>query len=220
MHLEAQPGRHVLVTVSDTGGGIPAEVINRIFEPFFTTKERGMGTGLGLSTVYGIVKQSNGSVWVYSEPGKGSTFKVYLPCVGGEEGAAAATVVPTAVPTGNETILLVEDEQAVRQLARVMLETAGYSVVVATSGQEADEAIERHGAAVDLLVTDVIMPGASGPVLHARLAAKQPGLRALFMSGYTDDAVTAHGLPEGAVFLQKPFTASGLRTKVREALDR
>ena len=214
-----KPGRYVMLAVSDNGLGMDEKTKERIFEPFFTTKERGLGTGLGLATVYGIVKQCNGSVWVYSEPGLGSTFKVYLPHAAADSGADAAAVEPAPAPTGNETILLVEDEAAVRRLARVMLESAGYRVLVATTAQEAEELLEQHGA-IDLLLTDVIMPGTSGPTLHARLAAKQPGLRAMFMSGYTDDAVVAHGLPAGVLFLQKPFTAGGLRTKVREALQR
>jgi CheY-like chemotaxis protein len=220
-HVAVRPGPYVMLAVTDSGTGIDEQTKHRIFEPFFTTKERGRGAGLGLAIVYGIAKQSGGDVWVDSEPGRGSTFKVYLPRV------AAGTIVerpPTdaaASPRGSETVLLVEDEQAVRSLCRVLLERAGYCVFDAANPQQAEDLLLQHVDRIDLLVTDVIMPGSSGPSLFARLSVERPTLRVLYMSGYADDAfVQQAGLTADIVFLQKPFTAHALMSKVREALDR
>jgi two-component system, cell cycle sensor histidine kinase and response regulator CckA len=221
-HMSVKPGSYLMLAVSDTGTGMTDEVKARIFEPFFTTKGRDKGTGLGLSTVYGIVSKAGGYVWVYSEIGRGTTFKVYLPCV--DRDAAAPT--PAALPRprtrgGQETVLIVEDEDAVRLLARTILERAGYRVLDAPEPGAALAAFDEAGAAVDLLLSDVIMPGGTGPELFRRLAARQPSLRALMMSGYTGNAVIdARQLEAGAAFLEKPFTAEGLRRKVREVLDR
>jgi two-component system cell cycle sensor histidine kinase/response regulator CckA len=220
-HPEARAGRHVLLAVSDTGCGMTPEVKARIFEPFFTTKEVGKGTGLGLSTVFGIVKQSGGSVEVYSEPGLGTSFKVYLPRV--EE--AATPTRPSraglaAAPRGAETVLLVEDEDAVRMLTRIVLEESGYTVLEAADGAEALKAAGAHAGPIHLLISDVVMPGAGGPEVAARLLARRPGLKVLFLSGYTDDAVVRHGILQDKVnFLQKPFSVAALARKVREVLD-
>jgi PAS domain S-box-containing protein len=218
-HVGVQPGAYVMLAVSDTGTGMDAETSRRMFEPFFTTKARGKGTGLGLATVYGIVKQSGGHVWAYSEIGRGTTFKVYLPSIDGladADGSAFAGDVPQG---GTETVLLVEDERAVRFVSRTILEKAGYRVLDADDPGYAEAIFAQHGASIDLLVTDVVMPGGSGPGLFKRLALLRPGLRVLFMSGYTDDAIFNQGeLGPGITFLQKPFTTQGLLHKVREAL--
>jgi two-component system, cell cycle sensor histidine kinase and response regulator CckA len=214
------PGRYVMMAVSDTGTGMDAETKRRLFEPFFTTKEQGKGTGLGLATVYGIVIQSGGYIWVYSEPGRGATFKVYLPRVeeGGVEGPIAR---PAVLPRGTETILLVEDEEAVRLLTRTILERAGYRVVDAPNPQRAIELWEQQPNVFDLLVTDVIMPGSSGPQLFNRLVRQRPELRVLYVSGYTDDTIAHQGqLDSGVEFLQKPFTADALQLRVRAVIDR
>ena len=216
---EIEPGRYVMLSVSDTGGGMDAATRERIFEPFFTTKEPGKGTGLGLATVHGIVRQSGGSVRVLSEPGRGTTFEVCLPRV--DEPVVVPLSRSSSVPaTGGETVLLVEDEDAVRRLTVRILGGAGYRVLAAANGGEALLLCERHGAEVDLLLTDVVMPLMSGPELRDRLASLAPGLRTLFMSGYTDDAIGRHGaLEPGARLLAKPFTAAELTRRVREALD-
>jgi CheY-like chemotaxis protein len=220
-HVGARPGPHVMLAVSDTGIGMDAETRSHIFEPFFTTKERGKGTGLGLATVYGIVKQAGGSVWVYSEPGRGTTFKVYLPPA--QEGAVAGrplVVVPAEVPRGTETVLLVEDEEALRTLAREVLESLGYTVLPARHGPEALELGAGYAGTIHLLLTDVVMPHMSGRELGERLSAERPGLKVLFVSGYTDDVVMREGLVEAQVaFLQKPFASKDLARKVRQALD-
>jgi two-component system, cell cycle sensor histidine kinase and response regulator CckA len=218
-HLGVKPGPHVMLAVSDTGTGMDRETQARIFEPFFTTKEKGKGTGLGLSTVFGIVQQSGGSVWVYSEPGQGTSFKVYLPLAFGE---VAEVRPPVALTTlrGSETILLVEDEAQVRAVARGILERQGYVVIEAANGAEALRSCEEHGGAIDLLLTDVVMPEMSGPELARHLEAERPLMKILCMSGYTDDAVVRHGaLGAGIAFIQKPFTPDTLARKVREVLD-
>ena len=220
-HVGSTPGPHVLLAVSDTGCGIDAATQARMFEPFFTTKEPGRGTGLGLSTVQGIVAQSGGSVWVYSEVGLGSTFKVYLKALpDGAPGDEAANV-PAALEDlgGTETILLVEDDEALRGLTSAILRERGYEVLVAESGADALLVAERHPGPIDLLLTDVVMPRMSGSELAARLAPLRPGIRVLYVSGYTDDAVVRHGiLSSDVAFLQKPMTAELLARKVRDVL--
>ncbi len=215
------PGRYVMLAVTDNGCGMDTETQAHIFEPFFTTKEKGKGTGLGLATVYGIVKQSGGYIWVYSEPGQGTTFKVYLPRV--EEGLTPQEVRAELrnVPRGTETILLVEDEQGVRDLAREYLEISGYKVLVAENGAAAVKVASDHGGAIDLVMTDVVMPGLSGSELTKRIEAIRPGIRILYMSGYTDQAIMHHGiLGPDIVLLQKPFTLSALAHKLRDALTK
>ena len=217
-HPQAQPGRHVCLAVSDTGIGMPPEVKERIFEPFFTTKELGKGTGLGLAVVYGIVRQHGGHIEVYSEVGHGTTFKIYLPAV--QETALRELPLAEDAPRGHETILLVEDDEAVRELARISLEMYGYQVLWAGDATEALRLAEEHAGRIDLLLTDVVMPGLSGRELVDKVRQRQPHLKVLFMSGYTDDAVLRHGLVHAEVaFLQKPFTPAGLARKVRDVLD-
>jgi PAS domain S-box-containing protein len=219
-HVGVAPGKYVLLAVSDTGEGMSEEVRTRVFEPFFTTKEKGKGTGLGLSTVYGIVKQSGGNVWIYSELGRGTTFKVYLPQVESEPRELGEQVVEVAPRGGSETILLVEDEAVVRGLARRILEQAGYSVVEASRGDEALRFCAEHAAEVDLLLTDVVMPEMSGKELADRLKSQYPELKMVFMSGYTDESIVHHGVLDSSVeFIQKPFTPAALVRKVRDVLD-
>jgi PAS domain S-box-containing protein len=220
-HMAVKPGPYVMLAVTDTGCGIDEQTKGRIFEPFFTTKEPGKGTGLGLSTVYGIVKQTGGTVWVYSEPGRGTTFKVYLPR---DLSAGLAPVTkPPAVPRrakGNETILVVEDEEALRMVARRTLEAAGYKVLTAADGEEALVASDRHPGEIHLLLTDVVMPRMGGRALAAKLSKTRPGLEVLYMSGYTGDAIVHHGVLEvGTHFLAKPFSSADLTRRVREVLD-
>ena len=220
-HLSAQPGAYVMLAVSDTGVGMDAATQARIFEPFFTTKEKGKGTGLGLATVYGIVKQSGGWIWVYSEPGHGTTFKVYFP----RALEAAAPVAPgPASPVsvrGSETVLVVEDEEVIRKLVRKVLTANGYTVLVAANGRDAEQVAGQHDGAIHLLVTDVVMPGMNGREVAQRLAGTRAGIKVLYLSGYTDDAIVHHGVLEpGVAFLQKPFTPAVLGRKVREVLDR
>jgi CheY-like chemotaxis protein len=207
-----------VISVTDTGVGMDAEVRMHIFEPFFTTKELGRGTGLGLATVYGIVEQSGGHVEVDTAPGQGSTFRIFLPAVE----ALRPVLLPSldAVVGGSETVLLVEDEAALRNLAQEILRDQGYKVIAAGSGREALELAGSHKAPIDLLVTDVVMPGMDGRELADRLGPVHPETRCLFMSGYTDDAVVRRGVrEEGMPFLQKPFTIDALALKVREVLD-
>ena len=219
-HPGVRRGRYVVLAVSDTGKGMPPEVQKHIFEPFFTTKEPDKGTGLGLATAYGIVKQSGGNIEVYSEPGHGTSFKIYLPRADEEaEPLVAAPKVPP--PRGTETVLLVEDEQALRELARQILEEHGYTVLEARSGLPALEQAKAHAGPIHLVLTDVVMPGMGGRELAEQLSAVRPDLKVLFMSGYTEQAIVGHGvLPEGAVFIQKPFGPDPLLARVREALDR
>jgi two-component system cell cycle sensor histidine kinase/response regulator CckA len=215
------PGRYVMLAVTDNGCGMDTETQAHIFEPFFTTKEKGKGTGLGLATVYGIVKQSGGYIWVYSEPGQGTTFKVYLPRV--EESLTPQEVRAESrnIPRGTETILLVEDEQGVRDLAREYLEISGYKVLVAENGAAAVKVVSEHKGAIDLVMTDVVMPGLSGSELTKRIEAIRPGTRIMYMSGYTDQAIIHHGiLGPDIVLLQKPFTLSALAHKLRDALTK
>jgi CheY-like chemotaxis protein len=224
-HATVKPGRYVMLAVSDTGTGMSPETVAHIFEPFYTTKESGRGTGLGLSTVYGIVKQSGGYIWVYSELGRGSSFKVYLPRVEQAPEALPAIKPASGEQKGSETILLVEDQPQVRELARMALSEKGYTVVVTSSPEDAENACAKHGTEIHLLLTDLILPGISGRELAKRLTARNPKMRVLYMSGYTY-SIMAQGpaqdglLEDGMAFLQKPFTPSALAEKVREVLDR
>jgi len=213
------PGPYVLLTVSDSGVGMDEATRARIFEPFFTTKGPGKGTGLGLSTVYGVVKQSLGFVWVYSEVGRGTSFKILLPQV--TEAAGTDRPEPAvASSTGTETILLAEDNAGLRKLATRVLEPAGYTVLGAASGEEALRLLERHEEPVHLLLSDVVMPGMSGRQLAERIAETRPGMKVLYMSGYTSDTIVRHGVLEARVpFLNKPFTGAALLRKIREVLD-
>jgi two-component system cell cycle sensor histidine kinase/response regulator CckA len=219
-HLACKPGPYVRLAVTDTGTGMDAATRARIFEPFFSTKDQGKGTGLGLSTVFGIAQQSGGGVWVYSEPGHGSTFKVYLPRVDAEPDPIAPEP-PVGDLLGTETVLLVEDEQAVREVARRILERHGYTVLVADSAPDAVRLCDEHSGTISLLITDVVMPQLSGGQLAQQALAKRPELKVLYVSGYTDGSIEAQGgLPPGVAFLQKPFTSELLASKVRSVLDR
>ncbi len=220
-HMAVKPGSYVQLTVTDTGCGMDEQTKARLFEPFFTTKEKGKGTGLGLSTVYGIVKQSGGNISVYSEPGQGTTFKIYLP-----RDLSATTVTAIKPPTvlrrstGAETILVVEDEEELRKVARRILDAAGCTVLTAADGDEALLISARHAGDIHLLLTDVVMPRMSGRVLAQELSKTRPALKVLYMSGYADNAIVHHGvLDAGTHFLGKPFTADDLTRKVREVLD-
>ncbi len=213
-----RPGHYVMLSVSDTGTGMDKETQSRIFEPFFTTKEKGKGTGLGLSTVYGIVKQTGGYVMVQSEPGRGTTFQIYLPRAEGAAEKHSAPVAPTALG-GTETVLLVEDEESVRQLVRETLTAKGYRVMEAENGESGMAAAARHDGKIDLVITDVVMPGMGGRELVKQLAQRRPDTKVLYLSGYTEDAIVNDGTIEsGAAFLQKPFTLQSLSRKVREVL--
>jgi two-component system cell cycle sensor histidine kinase/response regulator CckA len=219
-HVEATPGEHVLLAVSDTGGGMNEEIKAHIFEPFFTTRETGKGTGLGLATVYGIVRQSGGHIWVYSEENQGTTFKIYLPRARGAISWVARQPVMSDMPVGDETILLVEDDNSVRSLARRVLHSQGYTVLEAGNAYEALQVSAHHAGPIHLLLTDVVMPGASGKVLAEQLDQTRPDMKVLFMSGYTDDAIVHHGvLQAGIDFLEKPFSPMALAQKIRQVLD-
>ncbi len=220
-HPTVKPGPHVMLAVSDSGMGMPPEIKAHIFEPFFTTKEKGKGTGLGLATVYGIVKQSEGSIWLYTEQGQGTVFKIYLPIV---NELATEVLPPTVVmdsASGTETILLIEDEDGVRSLVKVALASGGYTVLESHDAQGGLELCAAHSGPIDLLLTDVVMPQMSGPAVAEKIGAARPGIKVLFMSGYTDDAIVHHGvLRHGTPFIQKPFSPVALRRKVREVLGR
>jgi PAS domain S-box-containing protein len=218
-HMRAPPGDYVLLAVSDTGTGMDETTKARIFDPFFTTKPAGQGTGLGLATVYGIVKQSNGYIWVYSEVGRGTTFKIYLPVVRAE---AAASVVPVSSNAirGTETILVVEDETALLTLVVTSLEKSGYTVIAAASVQEAEALAQTHSGSIDLVLSDVVMPKASGREGVLRITSLHPAAKVLWMSGYPDETITHHGLLQpGVHFLQKPFTPAELAAKIRDVLE-
>ena len=215
---EGTPGANVLLAVSDTGVGMSEEVQRHLFEPFYTTKAAGAGTGLGLATVFGVVKQSGGSIYVYSEEGRGTTFKIYLPAASGP--AEPATVLDRAEEIGSETVMLVEDDESVRNLVRTMLETKGYEVIAAAGAEEAERLCAERTGTVDLLLTDVVMPEVNGRALAERLSSTSPSMRILFMSGYSDEAVYRHGeISPNASFIEKPFTDRTLARKVREVLD-
>jgi two-component system cell cycle sensor histidine kinase/response regulator CckA len=219
-HADVTPGPHVMLAVSDTGIGMDRATRERMFEPFFTTKELGKGTGLGLSTVFGIVKQSGGSISVYSEPGRGATFKLYFPHAEERRTTSDARLPAVKPSPRGEIVLVAEDDEQVRAVVRRVLARAGYQVLEASSGSEALAVAERHLDSIDLLVTDVVMPEMGGPELAAALKARRPELRLLYMSGYTDDAVLRHGILEGEVaFIQKPLTPELLLRKVRDTLD-
>jgi CheY-like chemotaxis protein len=220
-HVGVKPGPYARLSVSDNGIGMSQELQTRIFEPFFTTKESGKGTGLGLATVYGIVKQSGGNVWVYSEPNQGATFKIYLPVDESDR-----PVQDHAQPTrrewsrGTETVLLVEDAPMIRRLAQQVMTKAGYTVFEAADGNQAIAQVDAHSGPIDIVVTDLIMPGLSGVDLAQRLTVLRAGARVLYMSGYTDNAIVRNGLlADGAPFLQKPFTPEELLKKLRDVLD-
>jgi PAS domain S-box-containing protein len=220
MDPEARPGRYALLAVTDTGTGMTPEIRAHIFEPFFTTKGPGKGTGLGLATVYGIVKQSGGFIVVYSELGRGTTFKLYFPFAEGRISTGRSFPGIKPIAQGSETILLVEDEDAVRSMVRLMLEEAGYSVLEASRGSEALRLASEHPGPVHLLITDVVMPEMGGRELVERLAGLRREIKVLYLSGYTHDAVVRHGVLQAEVaFLQKPFTMAALANKVREVLD-
>jgi two-component system cell cycle sensor histidine kinase/response regulator CckA len=221
-HVSVKPGYYVMLAISDTGCGMDKETQSHLFEPFFTTKDTGKGTGLGLSTVYGIIKQSGGNIWAYSEPGLGTTFKIYLPRVEKAAKGYKPRLKPKEVgaPGGTETILLVEDEEAVRSMVSKVLQNKGYTVLEARHGNEAIKVSERYEGSINLMVTDVIMPQMSGRELAERLASMRPEMHVLYMSGYPDNTIVQHGVLEpGTAFLQKPFTINALELKVREILD-
>jgi CheY-like chemotaxis protein len=219
-HPGSTTGPHVMLAVSDTGCGMTDEVKARLFEPFFTTKEAGKGSGLGLSTVYGIIKQSGGSIWVYSELGVGTSFKIYLPRTDSPTPSEPDSTAKQEHVGGTETILVVEDQDEVRRVIEVTLGRRGYTVLAATGAQEAERLLDAHTGAVHLLLTDVVMPSVSGRQLAESLLRRQPHLRVLYMSGYTDDAIVRHGVLAGEMaFLEKPFTNATLLRAVRMALD-
>jgi two-component system cell cycle sensor histidine kinase/response regulator CckA len=213
-------GSYVRITVADTGHGMNKETLEHIFEPFFTTKERGKGTGLGLATVYGIVKQSDGHIWAYSEPREGTTFRIYLPRVT-RAGMRSNGPEPTELAKrGSETILVVEDESTVRLVAVNGLRKAGYEVLEAENGEQALRLFEEHAGEIQLVLTDVVMPRMHGPELVAELKQRRPAIKVLYMSGHADDALVHHGVSEGTLtFLEKPFTREDLTSMVRDALD-
>jgi two-component system, cell cycle sensor histidine kinase and response regulator CckA len=217
---EVQPNLYVMLAVSDTGSGMDNETQERLFEPFFTTKEQGKGTGLGLSTVYGIIKQNNGFIWVYSEIGKGTTFKVYLPKVKGDTKKEENERTSVSELGGSETVLIVEDDDSLRRLAQRALQQKGYHVLDAENGEDALRICVAHEGAIDLMVTDVVMPKIGGKKTAERLQPLYPNMKLIYMSGYTDDAIVHHGvLAPGLNFIEKPFSPEGLARKVREVLD-
>jgi CheY-like chemotaxis protein len=220
-HEEISPGEHVMISVSDNGTGMDTETQARLFEPFFTTKAPGQGTGLGLATVYGIVKQSGGHIFVYSELGRGTTFRVYFPAACGDAaGVRPETTMSPEPAVGKERILVVDDNVAVRGVAKSILERLGYAVMVAGDGREALEILRNSETRPRLLLTDVFLPGMTGPELYREVASLYPEIRAIFMSGYSPDSITPHAvLGDDFMFVEKPYTASTLATRVKEALQ-
>jgi PAS domain S-box-containing protein len=219
-HLSVKPGSYVKLSVTDTGTGMTAQVQSRLFEPFFTTKEPGKGTGLGLATIHGIVARNGGTVHVYSEVGKGTSFSVYLPSADCAETVVEAPPLITERRTGTQTVMVVEDMDGLRELAKRLLERQGYAVLLAANASEAIELFERHPS-IDVLLTDVVMPGASGPELTKQLVGQRATLKVIYMSGYTEEAIVHHGvLKPGIAFINKPFTSETLGRKIREVLDR
>ncbi len=219
-HQGIIPGEYVMLALSDDGSGMDKDILEHLFEPFFTTKNVGQGTGLGLATVYGIVRQNEGFINVYSEPGRGSTFKIYLPRHAGPEGAKAIDARAEMPKGGTETILLVEDEEAVLNLAKIMLERLGYKVIAAQNPSEAIRLSEGYKEEINLLLVDVVMPEMTGRDLAERLVLLRPNLRTLFMSGYTANVIAHRGvLDEGVFFIQKPFSTKDLADKLREVLE-
>jgi CheY-like chemotaxis protein len=219
--IDVRPGEYVVLTVSDTGCGMDEKTKARIFEPFFTTKEVGKGTGLGLSTVYGIIKQSGGHIRLYSEPGCGTTFKIYLPRLEELVDSPSQHNIPAPLPHGTETVLLVEDETSVRALATRVLNEQGYAVLEASNGEDALQVVEQYaGKDIHLLLADVVMPQMGGKDLASQMQILRPGIKMLFTSGYTDDAIVYDGVLDADIpFIQKPFTPGALVRKVREVLD-
>jgi CheY-like chemotaxis protein len=217
------PGRYVMLAVSDTGQGMTSDILENLFEPFYTTKEKEMGTGLGLSTVYGIVKQHGGNIWAYSEPGLGATFKIYLPVStdSPEPEPSAAEEAPLPDRTGTETVLLVEDEEIVRELVCSMLEMQGYEVLSAENGKDALSLLKTYEGPLDLLLTDVVMPDMNGKELYERISRAYPDLGTIYMSGYSENVIAYHGvLKPGVNFIQKPFSVNDLAARIREVLGR
>jgi len=220
-HPGVTPGRHAMLSLNDTGQGIPHTHRDRIFDPFFTTKERDKGTGLGLSTVYGIVKQHHGDIWLHSEPDQGTSFKIFFPAANGHAEPIAARQGARQADRGTETIMVVEDNTMLRDMAQKILERYGYRVLIAASGDECLQRLTTHDDPVHLLLTDVVMPEMNGRELYARLAPLRPDLKVLYMSGYTDNVILHHGVLEARIdFIQKPFSVQGLASKIRMVLDK
>jgi CheY-like chemotaxis protein len=218
-HPTLIPGPYVMLSFSDTGCGMDSQTLSKIFEPFYTTKPQGKGTGLGLAMVYGFVQQSGGQVWVYSEPGKGTTFKIYLPRVQGKTDTATKTETHAPSTRGSETILLVEDEEALRELTAELLESAGYKVLKAENGRLAHEIAAQTQISIDVLLTDVILPMVSGVELAAQLRAIRPNLKVLYMSGYAGSQTSRHGVGENEAFVEKPFTKDSLLRRLRDVIN-
>ncbi len=221
-HVSVKPGPYARLAVTDSGHGIEPEILNRVFEPFFTTKTSQKAAGMGLPTSYGIVKQSGGNIWAYSEPGVGSTFKVYLPLVHSAEGAVApSAAAPSVPPPGRKGVLLVvEDEASLRRLACTILRDAGYEILEASNGEEALAVAQEYAGTIDLLLTDVIMPKMGGAELAKHMAEIRPATRVLYMSGYAEGSIAENGrLTEGAVLLEKPFSPEAVEAKIRQVLS-
>jgi CheY-like chemotaxis protein len=214
------PGEYAMIAVRDNGAGMSKEILEHIFEPFFTTKDLGKGTGLGLATVYGIVRQNNGYIDVRSEPGEGTTFKIYLPRCENKTDEPTSEVKSRRISGGEETILLVEDSRPLLELGKRMLENLGYTVLPASTPRQAIDLVGRFGGDIQLLITDVVLPEMSGRELMARLSAARPNMRCLYMSGYTSGVIARQGvLEEGILFIQKPFSRADFAAKIRQAMN-